>query len=118
MESFSFVSKEKSLKVGLSQHEEEHSWVYRYIFKLLHPRDYESFANVSFSEWSWVAWLMSNGIKGIYNGKEWQSYFISGLLFQWMIGRRGLFLDGLLTHAVSNLTIGCWVLSTNQRQYW
>jgi hypothetical protein len=87
------------------------------MLKRLHPQGYDSFVSVPFSVWSWVAWIASNAIKGVYNGKEWQSYFISGLLFQWMIGCRRLFLDGLLTHAVSNLTIGCWVLYTNQHQY-
>lgn len=107
-----------SLAVPVEEELFYHSWMYRYILKLLHKDEYASFVHVSFFEWSWVAWLISNAIKGIYNGKEWQSYFINGLLFQWMIGRRGLFLDGLLTHAISNLTIGCWVLTTNQRQYW
>jgi CAAX prenyl protease-like protein len=107
-----------SLAVPVEEELFFHSWMYRYMLKRLHPQGYDSFAGVPFSAWSWAAWIASNAIKGVYNGKEWQSYCISGLLFQWMIGRRGLFLDGLLTHAVSNLTIGCWVLSTNQRQYW
>jgi hypothetical protein len=29
-----------------------------------------------------------------------------------------VFLDGVFTHAISNLTISCWVLLTGQRQYW
>lgn len=107
-----------SLAVPVEEELFYHSWMYRYIVALLHKGEYERFVDVPFWEWSWVAWVVSNGIKGIYNGKEWRSYFISGLLFQWMIGRRGLFLDGLLTHAISNLTVGCWVLATNQRQYW
>ncbi|KAG0567625.1 hypothetical protein M758_7G127700 [Ceratodon purpureus] len=107
-----------SLAVPVEEELFYHSWMYRYIVKLSHSGEYHSFADVSFSDWSWVAWIVSNGIRGIYNGKEWQSHFISGLLFQWMIGRRGLFLDGLLAHAIANLTIGWWVLSTNQRQFW
>lgn len=106
-----------SLAVPVEEELFYHSWMYRYIVTL-QKGEYTRFVDVSFWEWSWLAWVVSNGIKGIYNGKEWQSFFINGLLFQWMIGRRGLFLDGLLTHAVSNLTVGCWVLATNQRQYW
>jgi hypothetical protein len=75
-----------------------HSWMYRYMLKRLHPQGYDNFASIPFSAWSWAAWIVLNAIKGVYNDKEWQSYFISRLLFQWMIGRRRLFLDGLLTH--------------------
>lgn len=106
-----------SLAVPVEEELFYHSWMFRYIV-MVRKGEYESFVDVPFWEWNWVAWVVSNGVKGIYNGKEWQSYFISGLLFQWMIGRRGLFLDGLITHSVSNLTVGCWVLATNQRQYW
>lgn len=93
-------------------------WMCRYIVHMVHRKEYMSFVDVSFLDWSWLAWLASNGIRGIYNGKEWKSYFISGLLFQWIIAKRGCFLDGLIAHSVSNFTIGCWVLTTDQRQYW
>lgn len=95
-----------------------HSWMYRYIVHILNRNRYKSFVDVSFLDWSWTAWIISNLVKGLYNGKEWRSYLISGLLFQWMIGRRGSFMDGVLSHAVSNLTVGGWVLATDQRQYW
>lgn len=93
-------------------------WMCRYIVHMVYRKEYMSFVDVSFLDWSWLAWLASNGIRGIYNGKEWKSYFISGLLFQWIIAKRGCFLDGLIAHSVSNFTIGCWVLITDQRQYW
>jgi membrane protease YdiL (CAAX protease family) len=107
-----------SLAVPVQEELFFHLRLYRYMLKRLHPQGCDSFASVLFSAWNWAVWIALNAIKGVYNGKEWQSYFINGLLFQWMIGRHRLFLDGLLMHAVSNLTIGYWVLSTNQRQYW
>ncbi|CAM6071216.1 unnamed protein product [Sphagnum tenellum] len=107
-----------SVSVPIEEELFYHSWMYRYMVQLLNRHHYKSFTEVPFLKWSWPAWLASNVIKGIYNGKEWRSYCISGLLFQWMIGRRGLFLDGVFTHAISNLTISCWVLLTGQRQYW
>lgn len=107
-----------SLAVPVEEELFYHSWMYRYVITWLWRDKYERFVDVPFSEWSWLAWLVSNGIKGVYNGKEWQSYFITGLLFQVMISRRGFFLDGLLTHSVAGFTVGCWVLASNQRQYW
>lgn len=95
-----------------------HSLMYRYVVTVVAKGRYERFLDVGFREWSWTAWVLVNGVKGLYNGKEWRSRFVSGLLFGWMVGRRGVFLDGVVAHAVSNLTVACWVLGTGQRQYW
>lgn len=96
-----------------------HSWLYRYLCQLFSSRGlYHSFTEVPFREWNWVAWLASNGFLALYNGQEWKSYGVSGLLSNWVIARRGQFMDGIIAHSIRNLTISFWVLCTGQRQFW
>ncbi|KAI5062645.1 hypothetical protein GOP47_0023184 [Adiantum capillus-veneris] len=96
-----------------------HSWLYRYLCQLVsRERHYGSFMDVPFHEWNWGAWIAANGLLALYNGQEWKSYGISGLLCNWVIARKGQLMYGILAHSIRNLAISFWVLSTGQRQYW
>ncbi|MCO5558941.1 hypothetical protein L7F22_012532 [Adiantum nelumboides] len=96
-----------------------HSWLYRYLCQLRSiDRLYRSFTDVPFREWNWGAWIATNVLLALYNGQEWKSYGMSGLLCNWVIARGGQFMDGVLAHSICNLTVSFWVLSTGQRQFW
>lgn len=97
-----------------------HSWLYRYLcFMMSNSGHYHhSFAEVPFTEWNWGAWIICNAVLALYNGQEWRSFGISGLLCNWVIARRGQVMDGVVAHAIRNLTVSVCVLAAGQRQYW
>ncbi|KAG6543135.1 hypothetical protein Mapa_015384 [Marchantia paleacea] len=96
-----------------------HSWLYRvFVQYLSEDIEYESFTDVPFSIWSWTAWLICNSAFAVYNGKEWRSSMLSGLLSLWVMARSGQFLDGILAMGVSRMTVNIWVVLTGQRQFW
>lgn len=97
-----------------------HAWLYRYLCLMMNNYGhlYHSFAEVPFLKWNWAAWIASNAFLALYKGQEWRSFGISGLLCNWVIVRRGQFMDGVVAHSIRNLTVSFWVLLTGQRQYW
>ncbi|KAH7332351.1 hypothetical protein KP509_20G083600 [Ceratopteris richardii] len=96
-----------------------HSWMYRYFCSRLSGKEqHQSLLDVPFSECNWGALIATNGFMAIYNGKEWRSSGLSGLFSNWVIVRRGRFMDGVFAHAIRNITINIWVLVTDQRQFW
>lgn len=115
-DTFRFVG--GSLFVPIEEELFYHSWLYRYLCQRLSKGTYRSFTEVPFWEWNCLAWLVSNAFLALYNGQEWRSYGICGLLSNWVIVRRGQFLDGIIAHSIHSITISCWVLTTGQRQFW
>ncbi|CAM6083296.1 unnamed protein product [Calypogeia fissa] len=95
-----------------------HSWIYRSLTCYMTENSYSSFIEVPFLDWNWVACIASNCVFALYNGTEWRSSGLIGILSLWVAGRRGQLLDGILAHATCRVTISTWVLSTGQRQYW
>lgn len=95
-----------------------HSWIYRSLTCYLTRNSYNSFIDVPFLDWNWVACIASNGVFALYNGTEWRSSGLIGILSLWVTGRRGQLLDGILAHGICRVTISTWVLYTGQRQYW
>ncbi|BBM97631.1 hypothetical protein MPTK1_1g07130 [Marchantia polymorpha subsp. ruderalis] len=96
-----------------------HSWLYRVLVQSLSDDiEFESFTDVPLSMWSWTAWLVCNSALALYNGKEWRSSMLSGLLSLWVTARSGQLLDGVLALSVSRMTVNLWVVLTGQRQFW
>ncbi|KAL3701204.1 hypothetical protein R1sor_019226 [Riccia sorocarpa] len=98
-----------------------HSWMYRLLVQYLRVDEdmpIRAFTEVSFTSWSWRAWLACNSAFALYNGKEWRSSLVSGLLSLWAMGRKGQFLDGIIALTACRMTVNTWVLLTGQRQFW
>ncbi|KAL2650457.1 hypothetical protein R1flu_018585 [Riccia fluitans] len=95
-----------------------HSWMYRSLVQYLSEDENMSFTDVPFSCWSWTAWLACNSAFAVYNGKEWRSSLLSGLLALWVMGRKGQFLDGIIVLTACRMTVNAWVVLTGQRQFW
>jgi hypothetical protein len=95
-----------------------HSFLYRALTCYVRKIPCNSFIEISFLNWSWYAWLASNAAFAFYNGIEWRSCGLVGLLSLWVTGRSGQLLDGILAHTICRMTISAWVLYTGQRQFW
>eukprot|EP01018_Ginkgo_biloba_P031847 Gb_35847 [translate_table: standard] len=109
-----------ALAVPLEEELFYHSWLYRFLINIFFEERKESFGGfgrVGLRKWNWRAWVVSNGVYGGFKGKEWRSYVVLGFFSQWVICRRGQFVDGVIAHALRNSTVNLWALITGQRQY-
>ncbi|MGB8329567.1 MAG: exosortase E/protease, VPEID-CTERM system [Polyangiales bacterium] len=75
------------------------------------------FRNVSYSEWSWPAVLISS-VAFAAAHQQWVGGFVAGVLYCYAQSRRGLLSDAIVAHAVTNALIAAQVLYAGHWSLW
>jgi exosortase E/protease (VPEID-CTERM system) len=76
------------------------------------------FESVSFQRVSWVALLVSSLAFGLLHGNRWIAGTVAGLLYAWVLVRKGNIGDSVTAHAVTNALLAAYVLWFDRWNLW
>jgi exosortase E/protease (VPEID-CTERM system) len=76
------------------------------------------FESVDFGRWSYVAISASSLVFGLLHGDRWIVATAAGVIYAAAMVRRGNLWDAVTAHAVTNLMLAAWVLSSGKWYYW
>ena len=80
---------------------------------------HENFAKVPFGTFTWRSFLISIvGFCTIHNLPDWPAAAVTGALFNLVAYRTRSLAACVLTHAVTNLALACYILRTGQWGFW
>ena len=85
-----------------------------YVLRVVTNQD---FLSVPFGEYSWPAFWAVAGLSALTH-PEWLAAIITSVLYTWVLGRTKSLFACVLAHAVTNASLGAYVLSTHSFQYW
>ena len=85
-----------------------------YVMRWLERSD---FLSVAPSAVSWRALAISSVVFG-FEHHQWLAGIVAGVVYAWLYRRSGQLHYPILSHAVTNGTLGVWVLMTGQWRYW
>ncbi len=81
--------------------------------------DGQSINDVKAGEWTWLAVAISTAVfTSGHSLKEWPAAIAFGLLMSFLWGYRKDLLSCIVAHAVTNITLACYVLLTGNWQFW
>jgi exosortase E/protease (VPEID-CTERM system) len=86
-----------------------------YLMRRLINADFET---VPFQSVRWPALTATAVLFGVVHGALWLPGIIAGLVFGWLVVRRGLIGEAVVAHATSNALIAAAVLGWSQWQLW
>lgn len=86
------------------------SFVYRYI---ANPR----FETVALNYFAWLPFLASSALFG-FSHVQWLPGILCGLLYQWLVWRKGRLGDAMAAHGITNLLLGLWVAWQGAWKFW
>jgi CAAX prenyl protease-like protein len=86
------------------------SFVYRYIIK-------PDFMSVTLSNFHPLSFIITSVVFGVVH-REWLAGIICGLVYQWLVVRKGRLGDAMTAHAITNLLLGVWVVYKGAWQFW
>lgn len=82
--------------------------------RLISP-DFEA---VDTRRWTFVALLVSSLAFGLMHGGRWPAGTCAGLVYAWVLLRRGRLGDAVAAHATSNALLAAWVLLVGNWSFW
>ena len=79
----------------------------------------EKFDQVPFGTFSWVSFLVVTCAFGFSHSKpDWPAALATGALYNWVAYRTKSLTTCVVTHALTNLLLGIWIMSTRQWGFW
>ncbi len=86
-----------------------------YLLRRLISADFES---VSFRQFSILAFAVSSAAFGFMHGSRWFAGTLAGMLYAWVLLRRGRIGDCVVAHATTNALLAFWVLLFGRWDLW
>jgi exosortase E/protease (VPEID-CTERM system) len=86
-----------------------------YLLRRLISADFES---VSFRQFSILAFAVSSAAFGLMHGSRWFAGTLAGMLYAWVLLRRGRMGDCVVAHATTNALLAMWVLLFGRWDLW
>lgn len=86
------------------------SFVYRWV-------DSHDFEKVPLGQFAWRPFLITSAIFGLAH-HEWLAGILCGAAYQGLVCRKNRLGDAMTAHAVTNLLLGIWVVSTGEWRFW
>ena len=79
----------------------------------------EDFEQVPFGKFSWVSFAIVTLAFGFSHPRaDWPAAILTGMLYNWVAYRTKSLSTCVLTHAVTNLLLGLWIMKTGQWGFW
>jgi uncharacterized protein len=79
----------------------------------------ENFQKVPFGKYTSLSfWGVALGFTFIHSMADWPAAFLTGAIYGWLAVRTKSLLAPIVAHAVTNLALGCYVMSTKQWGFW
>jgi CAAX prenyl protease-like protein len=86
------------------------SFLYRYIVK-------QDFQKVALNYFGWMPFLATSLIFG-FEHSQWLAGILCGMVYQWLVIRKGRLGDAITAHAITNFLLGVWVLWRGDWKFW
>ena len=86
------------------------SWLYRYVVK---PR----FEEVSLVHFAWTPMLVT-AVLFASTHNDWLSALICGIVYQWLVLKKGRLGDAMTAHGITNFLLALYVIFFNQWRFW
>ena len=79
----------------------------------------ENFEAVPFGTFSWVSFtVVTIGFALSHTAADWAAAFLAGALYNLVAYRTRSLTSCIAAHSLTNLALGCWILSTRQWGFW
>lgn len=79
----------------------------------------EKFESITFGEFSWLSFAVITVAFGLsHTTADWPAALIAGALYNLVAYRTKSLTSCILAHALTNLTLGCWIVATKQWGFW
>ena len=79
----------------------------------------ERFDQVPFGTFSWLSFAVVTGAFGFSHSRpDWLAALITGALYNWVAYRTKSLSTCVVTHALTNLLLGLWIMWTKQWGFW
>jgi len=79
----------------------------------------EKFDQVPFGTFSWLSFLVVTAAFGFsHSSADWPAALLTGALYNWVAYRTKSLSTCVITHALTNLLLGVWIMSTKQWGFW
>ena len=79
----------------------------------------EKFDQAQFGAFSWLSFLVVTAAFGFsHSGADWPAALLTGALYNWVAYRTKSLSTCVITHALTNLLRGVWIMSTKQWGFW
>jgi exosortase E/protease (VPEID-CTERM system) len=76
------------------------------------------FTAVSYRKFTWLSFLLSSLAFGLMHGERWIAGIIAGMVYAFVVYRKGRLMDAVVAHAVSNIIIALYVLIFGKWGLW
>jgi CAAX prenyl protease-like protein len=86
------------------------SFLYRYIAK-------PDFEKMPLGTFHWQSFVVTSVFFGVAHF-EWLSGILCGLIYQWLVVRKGRLGDAMTAHAITNFLLGVYVVWKGEWQFW
>jgi len=79
----------------------------------------ENYTSVAIGTFSWFSLIgTSVAFMLVHDGADWPAAFATGLIFGWLVVRTKSIFAAVLAHAVANIALGIYILTTRQWGFW
>jgi CAAX prenyl protease-like protein len=79
----------------------------------------ERFQTVPFGKYTHLSFFgVAIAFTLIHSMPDWPAAFITGILYGWLAVRTKSLLAPVVAHAVTNLALGCYIMTTKQWGFW
>lgn len=79
----------------------------------------EHFESVPFGAFSWTSFVVVAALFGFsHSPEDWVAAFVTGAIYNVVAYRTKSLVSCVLTHAITNLLLGIWILQTRQWGFW
>jgi CAAX prenyl protease-like protein len=79
----------------------------------------EKFERVPFGSFSWLSFLVVTGAFALsHSPADWPAAVLTGALYNWVAYRTKSLTTCVVTHAITNLLLGFWIMATKQWGFW
>lgn len=86
------------------------SFIYRYVVK-------QDFLSVPLGQLHWGSLMITSVVFGLAH-REWLAGILCGLVYQWLVIRKGRLGDAITAHAITNCLLGLYVIYRQQWGFW
>ncbi len=77
-----------------------------------------SFTTVDPRRFTLLSFSVSSILFGVLHGQRWIAGILAGMLYGWVLQRRGRLRDAVVAHSTTNAMLVVWVLFTSDWKYW
>lgn len=79
----------------------------------------ENFEQVPFGKFSWMSFaIVTLAFAFSHSQTDWPAAILTGMLYNWVAYRTKSLSTCVLTHSVTNLFLGLWIMKTGQWGFW